>query len=104
VAVVKHLEHFPSDGVAEAVENVLAFDAFTPTTRALVAAVFQKHGVPVPLSASAHAEPVVRLGHSSPLPEATLVETWRWNGGGGGGGSGSGAVEANDGSVEKRGS
>ena len=50
VAVARHMETFPGDGVVEALENVLAFDTFTPETRAAVARVFQSQvgarGVP----------------------------------------------------------
>jgi len=46
VAVVKHLERFPKDGIVDAVENVLAFDAFSPDTRRTVARVFQARGSP----------------------------------------------------------
>jgi hypothetical protein len=49
VAVAKHMEHFPHDGVVGAVENIISFDAFSPRMRMQVASVFQSHGIPIPL-------------------------------------------------------
>jgi len=91
VAVVKHLEAFPRDGIVDALENVLAFDAFAPDTRRTVAAVFQAHGIPLPLEAGGElGAPVVSLGAVAPLLPPRVVETWRSNPGAGSGGSGSG--------------
>lgn len=55
VAVAKHLERFPNDGVAAALENILAFDAYAPGVRAQVARVFQARGVPLPEHADGEA-------------------------------------------------
>ena len=48
VAIVKHLQAFPDDGLIEAIENVLSFDNWTFATRKMVAKVFRDHGIPVP--------------------------------------------------------
>jgi hypothetical protein len=77
VAVITHLNSFPEDGVVEALENVLAFDSFTPETRALVAGVFQRHGIPLPLQAGKGLKaPKVELGEVLHLPEQELFEKW----------------------------
>ena len=59
--MVKHLERFPKDGIVDAVENVLAFDAFSPDTRRTVARVFQARGIPLPFEAGGSLQaPTVR--------------------------------------------
>lgn len=50
MAVARHLEKFPDDGVINALENVLAFEDYSPKTREKLAEVFQKHGIPIPAS------------------------------------------------------
>ena len=47
IAVVKHLERFPSDGLVSALHNVLDFDSYDEHTYALLVQVFQRHGIPV---------------------------------------------------------
>ncbi|CAK4732182.1 unnamed protein product [Aphanomyces euteiches] len=43
VAVAKHLEAFPNDGVSQTLENVLAFDGFDPPLRQRLREVFARH-------------------------------------------------------------
>jgi hypothetical protein len=82
VAVAKHLEKFPSDGVVAALENVLAFDAYAPAIRAQVARVFQARGVPLPEDPDGNdRKPTVKLAEPFPLPPPVLVETWKSPGG-----------------------
>jgi hypothetical protein len=45
IAVVKHLERFPSDGLVSALHNVLDFDSYDDHTYALLGQVFQRHGI-----------------------------------------------------------
>ncbi|KAL4125538.1 hypothetical protein PRIC2_009121 [Phytophthora ramorum] len=45
VAVAKHLEQFPNDGVASVLENVLAFDAYDRNMRAQLSEVFLRNGL-----------------------------------------------------------
>eukprot|EP00605_Chrysophyceae_sp_TOSAG23-4_P000428 GSChrysophyteH1.ASY1.ANO1.485.1 assembled CDS len=76
VAVVKHIQKYPTDGALVAIENILQFENLTPSTRAKVASIFQKKGVPVPAEAGAAANrPPVRLATSvdSPLPQKSMV-------------------------------
>ena len=60
VAVVRHLEQFPDDGLVTALNNVLAFDSYSPDLRAIVAEVFQSVGVPLPKADDA-ATPVPKV-------------------------------------------
>ncbi|KAL3911006.1 MAG: hypothetical protein SGILL_007455 [Bacillariaceae sp.] len=47
IAVVKHLEKFPDDGLVSALHNVLDFDSYDDRTYSLLGKVFQRHGIPV---------------------------------------------------------
>jgi MoxR-like ATPase len=47
IAVVKHIERFPSDSLVSALHNVLDFDSYDEHTYALLGQVFQRHGIPV---------------------------------------------------------
>jgi hypothetical protein len=41
---MKHLEKFPEDGVLQALENVLGFDAYNEDLRGIIAGVFRRRG------------------------------------------------------------
>ena len=45
VSVVKHLEQFPSDGLNEAIENVIAFDRFDSPLLKQLSSIFAQHGI-----------------------------------------------------------
>uniref|UniRef100_A0A2M4A0X9 von Willebrand factor A domain-containing protein 8 n=1 Tax=Anopheles triannulatus TaxID=58253 RepID=A0A2M4A0X9_9DIPT len=47
VAIVKHLERFPDDPLAELIGNVLDHDRYTPETLEQVTAVLLRHGLPI---------------------------------------------------------
>ena len=47
VAVVKHLEGFPDEGVVTALHNVLDFDSFDADVYGTLGQVFQRHGIPI---------------------------------------------------------
>jgi von Willebrand factor A domain-containing protein 8 len=47
VNVVRHMSAYPGDSVGAVLENVFAFDAFDPQLRALLFAVFRRHGIPL---------------------------------------------------------
>ncbi|CAK9041109.1 von Willebrand factor A domain-containing protein 8 [Durusdinium trenchii] len=53
VNLVRHLETFPQDSLAEVLENVFAFDSFEPELRKLLRSVFERHGLPVSTEADA---------------------------------------------------
>jgi hypothetical protein len=45
--VVKHLNAFPDDSVTSTLENVFHFDSYDSEMRRQIAAIFQKHGIPL---------------------------------------------------------
>jgi hypothetical protein len=47
VAVVKHLQAFPQDGVAAALEDFLGFEGALPKSRRILAEIFNNRGIPV---------------------------------------------------------
>ena len=49
VAVVKHAQKFPQDGIGAAVEDFLGFEGATPKMRRILAEIFRDRGIPVPL-------------------------------------------------------
>lgn len=49
VAVVKHVQAYPEDGVAAAVENIIGFEGYNPRIRKQIALIFQSKGIPVPI-------------------------------------------------------
>ncbi|EQC29690.1 hypothetical protein SDRG_12690 [Saprolegnia diclina VS20] len=77
VAVAKHLQTFPGDGVTDTLENVLAFDAYDPNLRQLLAAVFLRHGIPLSSHASARRTVAIEVAPSTPLPPRTKVDSWQ---------------------------
>ncbi|ETV82729.1 hypothetical protein, variant 2 [Aphanomyces astaci] len=76
VAIAKHLEAFPEDGVAYTLENVLAFDGYDAALRQRLRDVFGRHGIPL-----VYREPVmptISLAPVSPLPAPhTPTMTWQ---------------------------
>lgn len=89
VALIKHIEAFPQDGILTALENVLGFDAYTsPDLRKSLADVFQRRGIPLRaslLSAAAAGDdagnppgrPTVDLAKLKPLPSPVSVGHWQ---------------------------
>jgi len=47
VAVAKHLEHFPADGLITSLDNVLGFDIYEPDIMRVIAKTFQQNGIPL---------------------------------------------------------
>ncbi|XP_050079027.1 von Willebrand factor A domain-containing protein 8 [Anopheles maculipalpis] len=47
VAIVRHLERFPADALAEVIGNVLDYDRYAPETLDQVTAVLLRHGLPI---------------------------------------------------------
>ncbi|XP_064638932.1 von Willebrand factor A domain-containing protein 8-like [Lineus longissimus] len=47
VNMVKHLEKFPSEGLANVVRNVFDFDSYSKETHELIVETLHKHGIPV---------------------------------------------------------
>ncbi|KAE8883184.1 von Willebrand factor A domain-containing protein 8 [Phytophthora fragariae] len=78
VAVAKHLEQFPNDGVASVLENVLAFDAYDRNMRTQLSEIFLRHGIPL----SATGETLVlkmNIAETRDLPDLVPTESWRWD-------------------------
>ncbi|KAF4047109.1 ATPase family associated domain-containing protein 5 [Phytophthora infestans] len=77
VAVAKHLEQFPNDGVASVLENVLAFDAYDQNMRTQLSEIFLRHGIP--LSPTGEALTLrMNIAESRNLPKLVPTESWRW--------------------------
>lgn len=76
VAVVKHLEMFPEDGLVTTLENVLGFDSYDPHLRETIADVFQQHGIPLQDSLFNHQNFDVELSDSIPKPVGIKTEEW----------------------------
>jgi hypothetical protein len=45
VAVIRHLQQYPQDGIVSAVHNVLDFDSFDDSMYAMIGSVFAHHGI-----------------------------------------------------------
>ncbi|XP_061677938.1 von Willebrand factor A domain-containing protein 8 isoform X2 [Syngnathoides biaculeatus] len=74
VNIVKHLQKFPNEGLANVLRNVFDFDSYNKETRDVLTEALHKHGIPV------GAEPdSVRLAKELPLPEAKLTGFWTVN-------------------------
>ena len=52
VSVVKHLNHFPGDGLEEALENVISFDRFDNIVMKQLGIIFSRHGITITQSES----------------------------------------------------
>lgn len=68
VAVVKHVQKYPEDGVAAAVEDILSFEAYNPRVRKQIALIFQSKGIPVPIQPK-------NGGHGGDLTRKEYVES-----------------------------
>ena len=75
VAVVKHLQLFPDDGLATTLGNVLDFDEYDEETTATLRQVLHRHGIPFGVGADAQEQ----LATATPLAAPELAERWRWN-------------------------
>ena len=76
VAVVRHLQAFPTDGVVGALENVLAFDTFSPHVRSQIADVCVAHGIPVDdFDVSTMA--IEDIAEDASLPPLALSQIWK---------------------------
>ncbi|XP_068732159.1 von Willebrand factor A domain-containing protein 8-like [Montipora capricornis] len=75
VSVVKHLQAFPNEGLANVVRNVFDFDSYHPEVKDVVTEVLHKHGIPVGASTRN-----IKLCKEFPLPAPILVSTWQITG------------------------
>jgi len=76
VAVVKHLEKFPEDGLVDSLENILGFDSYNSLLRESINEVFQKNDIPL-VSPGNRAELKIDLAKEKKLPPAVKTEEWK---------------------------
>ena len=50
MSVVKHIQAYPEDSIAAAIECVIAFDSLTPRLRAQIVTIFNNRGIKIPLT------------------------------------------------------
>ncbi|XP_075055872.1 von Willebrand factor A domain-containing protein 8 isoform X1 [Mixophyes fleayi] len=71
VNIVKHLQKFPNEGLANVVRNVFDFDSYNQEMREILMNSLHKHGIPI------GAKPTnVQLAKELPLPEVSFVGHW----------------------------
>lgn len=78
VNIVKHLQKFPDEGLANVVRNVFDFDAYNKDTREVLIAALHKHGIPIGAKPTS-----VHLAKELPLPDCKMAGYWTINQGGG---------------------
>eukprot|EP00066_Takifugu_rubripes_P009279 XP_003976079.1 PREDICTED: von Willebrand factor A domain-containing protein 8 isoform X1 [Takifugu rubripes] len=77
VSIVKHLQKFPHEGLANVVSNVFDFDSYNKDMREVVYEVLHKHGIPVGAKPTS-----VKLAKELPLPQIEMTGHWTINHGG----------------------
>ncbi|KAM9343638.1 von Willebrand factor A domain-containing protein 8 [Pholidichthys leucotaenia] len=77
VNIVKHLQKFPNEGLANVVRNVFDFDSYNKDMREVLIEVLHKHGIPIGAKPSS-----VNLAKELPLPEVKMTGYWTINQGG----------------------
>lgn len=71
VNIVKHLQKFPEEGLANVVRNVFDFDSYNKDMREVLIEALHKHGIPIGAKPSA-----VHLAKEFPLPEVKMTGYW----------------------------
>ncbi|XP_041857473.1 von Willebrand factor A domain-containing protein 8 [Melanotaenia boesemani] len=74
VNIVKHLQKFPSEGLANVVRNVFDFDSYNKDMRDVLIEALHKHGIPIGAKPTS-----VKLAKELPLPEARMTGHWTIN-------------------------
>ncbi|XP_077584586.1 von Willebrand factor A domain-containing protein 8 [Stigmatopora nigra] len=74
VNVVKHLQKFPNEGLANVLRNVFDFDSYNKDTYDVLMEALHKHGIPIGAKVNS-----VTLAKELPLPEAQLTGFWTIN-------------------------
>lgn len=77
VNIVKHLQKFPDEGLANVVRNVFDFDSYNKDMREVLIEALHKHGIPIGAKPSS-----VNLAKEFPLPEVKMTGYWTINQGG----------------------
>lgn len=71
VNIVKHLQKFPEEGLANVVRNVFDFDSYNKDMREVLIEALHKHGIPIGAKPSS-----VQLAKELPLPEVKMTGHW----------------------------
>ncbi|XP_053563944.1 von Willebrand factor A domain-containing protein 8 [Bombina bombina] len=71
VNIVKHLQKFPNEGLANVVRNVFDFDSYNQEMREILINSLHKHGIPIGAKPSS-----VQLAKELPLPDVSFVGYW----------------------------
>ncbi|XP_072301028.1 von Willebrand factor A domain-containing protein 8 [Eucyclogobius newberryi] len=71
VNIVKHLQKFPEEGLANVVRNVFDFDSYNKDMREVLIESLHKHGIPIGAKPSS-----VKLAKELPLPELKMTGYW----------------------------
>uniref|UniRef100_A0A3B3RZN2 von Willebrand factor A domain-containing protein 8 n=1 Tax=Paramormyrops kingsleyae TaxID=1676925 RepID=A0A3B3RZN2_9TELE len=74
VNIVKHLQKFPDEGLANVVRNVFDFDSYNKETREILITALHKHGIPVGAKPTS-----VNLAKELALPECRMTGYWTIN-------------------------
>ncbi|TKS67888.1 von Willebrand factor A domain-containing protein 8 [Collichthys lucidus] len=77
VNIVRHLQKFPDEGLANVVRNVFDFDSYNKDMREVLIEALHKHGIPIGAKPSS-----VKLAKELPLPEVKMTGYWTTNQGG----------------------
>uniref|UniRef100_A0A671YC87 von Willebrand factor A domain-containing protein 8 n=1 Tax=Sparus aurata TaxID=8175 RepID=A0A671YC87_SPAAU len=77
VNIVKHLQKFPDEGLANVVRNVFDFDSYNKDVREVLIEALHKYGIPIGAKPSS-----VQLAKELPLPEVKMTGYWTINQGG----------------------
>ncbi|KAH0624441.1 hypothetical protein JD844_031871 [Phrynosoma platyrhinos] len=74
VNIVKHLQKFPTEGLANVVRNVFDFDSYNNEMREILIKTLHKHGIPI------GAKPTnVQLAKELPMPDPKFMGYWTVN-------------------------
>ncbi|XP_028291916.1 von Willebrand factor A domain-containing protein 8 isoform X2 [Gouania willdenowi] len=71
VNIVRHLQKFPDEGLANVVRNVFDFDSYNKDTREVLIEALHKHGIPIGAKPSS-----VHLAKELPLPDIKMTGYW----------------------------
>uniref|UniRef100_A0ABM5FZN6 von Willebrand factor A domain-containing protein 8 n=1 Tax=Pogona vitticeps TaxID=103695 RepID=A0ABM5FZN6_9SAUR len=72
VNIVKHLQKFPTEGLANVVRNVFDFDSYNNEMREILLRTLHKHGIPI------GAKPTnIQLAKELPLPSPKFMGYWK---------------------------
>ncbi|CAJ1078932.1 von Willebrand factor A domain-containing protein 8 isoform X1 [Xyrichtys novacula] len=74
VNIVKHLQKFPEEGLANVVRNVFDFDSYNKDMREVLIEALHKHGIPIGAKPTS-----VNLAKELPLPEVKMTGYWTIN-------------------------